>query len=85
MTGTISDNGHGYRLYINGDEVLFYNEIAGNENKQKFEKSLDSTTDNNILIEASDSFGNSFSKKYKFVFDDKKPCLLYTSPSPRDS
>ena len=73
LTGTISDNGHGYRLYINGDEVLFYNEIAGNENKQKFEKSLDSTTDNNILIEASDSFGNSFSKKYKFVFDDKKP------------
>lgn len=74
--GSASDNGHGYRLYINGDEVLFYDSTAskGEEtNKREFEKEVNSSDGNIALIEISDSFGNKFSKRYTFVFDNIKP------------
>lgn len=76
INGSASDNGHGYRLYINGDEVLNYDETGNTGEKmnlRKFSKEVDSTTGNTTFIEISDSFGNKFSRKYSFVFDDVAP------------
>lgn len=78
IKGTASDNGHGYRLYINGDEVLVTDKTANkdeNSSREKFEKAVDSTTGNTTFIEISDSFGNKFTRKYKFVFDDVPPTV----------
>lgn len=76
VKGSASDNGHGYRLYINGDEVLVFDETGNkdeNTSLRTFEKEVDSTNGNTTFIEISDSFGNKFTRKYTFVYDDIAP------------
>lgn len=84
VSGEASDNGMGYRLFINGNEAAVYESIGSNgpdTNLRTFERKVDSTTGNTLLFEISDSFGNSFSKAFTFVFDDVAPELTVSGIS----
>ncbi|QMI86407.1 S8 family serine peptidase [Carnobacteriaceae bacterium zg-84] len=81
LKATASDNGHGYRLFINGNEVLNYDHIASNgvlDNEQSKEYAVDSTNGNTLFIEMADNFGNHFTKRYQFVYDNIKPEVSVT-------
>ncbi|MGU8611684.1 hypothetical protein ACV3RS_17090, partial [Clostridium perfringens] len=81
LVATASDNGHGYRLFINGNEVLNYDHTASAgilDNEQSKEYAVNATNGNTLLIEMTDNFGNHFTKRYQFVYDDVKPEVTVT-------
>lgn len=76
VNGSASDNGQGYRLYINGDEVLAYESMGsrGEENNLlEFEKEVDASQGHTLFFEMIDAFGNAFERRYTFNFDDVAP------------
>lgn len=76
VKGEISDNGQGYRLYLNGSEAAIYEESVsmGEEvSKQKFEKNFTVLDQDQILFEVADSFGNKFDRRYTVVLDKQAP------------
>lgn len=78
VTGEVSDNGQGYRMYLNGNEVALYEESVsmGNEvTKQNFEKAFMIENEDTILFEVEDSFGNNFERRYKVVLDKIAPSI----------
>lgn len=78
VSGIASDNGQGYRLFVNGNEVASFDSTAskGEEsNSKKFKIDVDSTTGNTLLIEMIDSFSNKTVRRYTFNFDDVAPVI----------
>lgn len=78
VTATASDNGHGYRLFINGDEVLNYDYMASSgaaQNTQVGTYQANAVTGNTLLVELSDVVGNAITKRYTFVYDDVAPVI----------
>ncbi len=76
ITGTITDNGYGYTLFINGEVVKNFLELAspgGDAIKQDFSYTAPSQDGDYLMIEVTDGFGNSFAKKYRFILDQEAP------------
>lgn len=78
VSGIASDNGQGYRLFVNGNEVAIFDSTGSKgpeSNSKEFKINVDSTTGNTLLIEMLDSFSNSTIKRYTFQFDDVAPVI----------
>lgn len=78
VSGIAGDNGQGYRLFVNGNEVASFDSTASQgetSNSKEFKINVDSSTGNALLIEMIDSFSNTTVKRYTFNFDDKAPVI----------
>ncbi len=78
VRGEISDNGQGYRMYLNGSETALYEQpvsLGNDVTKQTFEKSFTVKDGDVIFFEVSDSIGNKFDKRYTVVLDKTTPVI----------
>ncbi|SUY47640.1 cell wall-associated serine proteinase [Clostridium putrefaciens] len=79
IKGTAADDGFGYSLFINGNNILTLNQfpITGeSHNKRDFEHEVNVSNNEKVLVQAKDLFGNAFLKEYNVIVDKEAPKVI---------
>lgn len=76
IKGTIADNGFGYSLFVNGNNILTLNEfpvVGETYTTRDFEYEVNVANNNKVAIQANDLFGNYSLKEYNVIVDKEAP------------